>query len=168
MEDIKEYKVYSSRWLMLGLFCFLNFANAMLWVTFAPITDLTSIYFNNINLTAVNMLALVFQIGYLPGTLLGVICTKKYGIRNTLLIGGLLDLLGSLIRLLGTLLQNSISNTLCYSIVMLGQILGSLAQPIFVNLPAAIASDWFSINERDVATTIAALFNPLGHFMFIL
>ena len=46
--------------------------------------------------------------------------------------------------------------------MMIGQLLASLAQPIYVNLPAGIASNWFSVDERDVATTIASLFNPVG------
>lgn len=157
-----EYKVYSSRWTMLALFCFLNAANAMMWVTFAPITDLTQDYFGGASLTTVNMLALVFQIGYLPGTFVGVLCSKKYGIRKTLLIGGALDLFGSLVRVVAAVFRDSLGVTGSYVIMMIGQISGSLAQPIFVNLPAAIAADWFSIDERDVATTIASLFNPLG------
>ena len=63
-----EYLVYPSRWYMLAMFCFLDLANAVLWVTFAPISDLTSDYFGGISLTEVNMLALIFQIAYLPGT----------------------------------------------------------------------------------------------------
>jgi len=161
MEHV-EYKVYGARWTMLALFCFLNAANAMLWVTFAPITDLTQDYFGGADLTTVNMLALVFQIGYVPGTFIGVLCSKKFGIRQTLLIGGALDLFGSLVRVLAAVFRDALGVTGCYSLMMFGQICGSLAQPIFVNLPAAIAADWFSIDERDVATTIASLFNPLG------
>ena len=87
MSETAKYRVYTDRWLMLALFCFLNFSNAVLWVTFAPISDLTSDYFDGIGVTAVNLLALVFQIVYLPGTLLGVIASKKYGLREAVLIG---------------------------------------------------------------------------------
>lgn len=44
-----------------------------------------------IGITAVNFLAIVFQIGYGPGTLLGIIAMKKYDLRGTLIIGILLN-----------------------------------------------------------------------------
>ena len=157
-----DYTVYSTRWNMLGMFCFLNLANAVLWVTFAPITDLASTYFDGASLTEINMLALIFQIGYVPGTVLGVVASKKYGMRNTLLIGGALDLIGSCIRLIGSIFRNELGAGGSYSLMMIGQLLASLAQPIYVNLPAGLASNWFSVDERDVATTIASLFNPVG------
>eukprot|EP01034_Spumella_vulgaris_P022758 gene22758-28917_t len=41
--------------------------------------------------------------------------------------------------------------------------IAALAYPMYVNLPAAIASTWFPVNERDMSTTIGALFNPIGN-----
>ena len=38
-------QVYSSRWVVLSVFCLLEMSNALLWVTFAPISDLAQIYF---------------------------------------------------------------------------------------------------------------------------
>ena len=38
-------KVYSSRWIVLSVFCILEMSNALLWVTFAPISDIAQIYF---------------------------------------------------------------------------------------------------------------------------
>eukprot|EP01035_Chromulina_nebulosa_P016801 gene16801-22283_t len=88
-------------------------SNAAMWVTYAPISDLSQSYFDSNSfsgsLSAINMLATSYQIFYLPG-----------------------------------------------------QSFAALAQPIFCNLPAAVASIWFAMNERDTATTISALFNPVG------
>jgi hypothetical protein len=41
-----NYITYTSRWGMLFIFCMLSFTNAMMWITFAPISDNTSDYFN--------------------------------------------------------------------------------------------------------------------------
>ena len=83
------HKIYASRWNMLAMFSFINFCNALMWVTFAPISDITEDYFG-CSTTAVNMLAIIFQILYVPGTILGSMSMKSYGMRNTLIFGGLL------------------------------------------------------------------------------
>lgn len=43
-----------------------------------------------IGTTGVNFLAIVFQIFYGPGALLGVIAMKKYDLRGTLILGKLI------------------------------------------------------------------------------
>ena len=43
--DPGDIVVYSYRWLILFLFCFLEIANALMWVSFAPISDIASHYF---------------------------------------------------------------------------------------------------------------------------
>jgi hypothetical protein len=47
--------------------------------------------------------------------------------------------------------------------MLLGQMLASLAGPMYNSLPPALAAAWFSISERDIATAIGSLFNPLGN-----
>lgn len=37
-----------------------------------------------------------------------------------------------------------------------------MAQPLYVNFVAVIASSWFPLKERDTATTLASLCNPIG------
>jgi hypothetical protein len=48
------------------------------------------------------------------------------------------------------------------SAVLVGQLLGGLAQPFFTNSPAKLAGEWFPTSERNLATTIASMCNPLG------
>ena len=162
-EGLLSYKVYSSRWAILALFCFLSLANALMWVTFAPISDIANDYFGDIGITAVNMLAVVFQILYGPGTYLGLVAMKHYGLKGTLLFGGCLTLFGALLRVLGAYIMSESSPIVSYIIVLLGQCCAALAQPMFNNLPANIAATWFASSERDAATTISSLFNPLGN-----
>lgn len=49
-----------------------------------------------------------------------------------------------------------------YTVTLLGQMSGAMAQPFYMNLPAALASLWFPQRERDIATIIASLTNPVG------
>jgi hypothetical protein len=44
----QKYKTYSSRWFMLVIFSILSITNAMMWITFAPISDDASDYFGGL------------------------------------------------------------------------------------------------------------------------
>jgi len=50
-----------------------------------------------------------------------------------------------------------------YYVVLLGQTMASFAQPCFVNSPGLLGANWFGVNERDIATTIASLFAIIGN-----
>ena len=50
-----------------------------------------------------------------------------------------------------------------YVVCLCGQILGALAQPIFLSVPAVVSGNWFPVSERDVAVTVSHAFNPLGN-----
>ena len=50
-----------------------------------------------------------------------------------------------------------------FAIVLFGQCIGALAQPIYTNAPAKLAGSWFPVKEREIATTIAAILNPVGN-----
>ena len=39
----------------------------------------------------------------------------------------------------------------------------AIAQPILTSTPAKIAGEWFSTSERDIATVLCSLFNPIGN-----
>lgn len=155
--------VYAARWTALALFCSLSLTVATMWVTFAPISDDTSIYFDDVGNSAVNILAAIFQIMYLPGTYVCVLVMQKYGMRANLLIAGVVTLLGALLRVVGTAARDQLGGTGAYAVVFMGQFLAALAQPMFVNVPAAFAGIWFPSDEREIATTITSLFNPLGN-----
>lgn len=154
------------RWLMLFLFSILEFANAVLWVTFSPISDVTQHYFEKApynTASAVNMLANIFLILYLPGTILGSITIKKYGLKNALLLGGVLTSIGSFIRYVAVINNTELGDEGTYYLILFGQALSSLAQPIFLNMPPLLASTWFPVKERELTTTIGAVSSPLGN-----
>lgn len=133
-------------------------------MTWSPIADLASDYWNNLSITLVNLLAVVFQALYLPGTMLASRAMHSTSLRTTMLLGGSLTASGCAVRWVGTLLydDSAISATGSYVIVLLGTCLVALAQPFYLNMPSKIASTWFSIKERDVSTTLCSLANPLG------
>ena len=50
-----------------------------------------------------------------------------------------------------------------YWLMLSGQILASIAQPYFLNMPSLLAATWFPMNERDLATVCGAMSSPIGN-----
>lgn len=163
----QQYKVYPFRWWILVMFSSLVMANALLWVTFAPISDITQHYFHSCSFcntsTGVNFLANIFLILYLPGTILSVYLTRFAKPQKALFVAAILTCIGALIRTIATSIENSLDDQTKYALILLGQSFGALAQPILLNYPPAIASIWFPVSERDIATTIGAMSSPIGN-----
>jgi hypothetical protein len=78
-------------------------------------------------------------------------------------MGAVLTVMGSAIRWFAALGRSDLSSGGVYGLLMFGSSLGALAQPLLFNLPAVIASVWFPMEERDLATTVASLFNAIGN-----
>lgn len=159
-----SYVVYKMRWVALSVFIAAGISNAMVLLTWSPIADKASDYWDNLPITLVNLLAVVFQALYLPGTMLASRAMQQSTLRNTMLIGGGLTASGCCVRWMGSMLYDAsnISPTASYIFVLLGTCIVALAQPFYLNMPAKIASTWFSVKERDVSTTLGSLANPLG------
>ncbi|RYH28512.1 MFS transporter [archaeon] len=158
----RTFEVYPYRWIVLAVYILAAVANAVVLLTWAPITDKAQTYWNDIDLTAVNILSVAFQVCYVPGTLFGLWCSERYALRGVLLIGGALTTVGCLVRLLGAVAINSAGTSASYGLILFGTILVGLAQPFYLNMPAKIAATWFGVSERDIATTMCSLGNPLG------
>lgn len=152
---------------MLSLFNIITFANALFWVTFAPISNITQTYIGISSIygsvTAVNMLANISLIFFLPGTIIGNILRKRYGIKQTLLICGAITTVGAIFRFIPTLCREKLNSGTVYFFLLFGQSLAAIAQPFFCNIPAGVASVWFPSKDRDIATTIGSLFMPIGN-----
>lgn len=161
------YQVTSYRWVILLSFCFLEFSNATTWVTFAPISDVSAHYFGGGDsygsTTNINMLANIFLVLYLPGTILASMLLKYYGPRWSLLFAGSLTTIGTIIRYIAALSNKSLGDGNTYILMFLGQSCSALAQPMFLNSPSSVASTWFAVNERDISTTIGSMFSPIGN-----
>jgi MFS family permease len=156
--------VYSRRWFILAMYGFISAFNSANWISFAAISSDAEAYFN-MNTTAINFLSVIWCILYMPGSIWGDSLMEKYKLRTTLLVGAGLTFLGTLIRVAGVAMRDAgtLSGPGAYALVFLGQSVAGLAQPIVVNLATAIGSDWFPLAERDTATTMASIFNPVGN-----
>lgn len=156
------YQSYPYRWVTMSLFVLAGFANALVLLTWSPISDKAQTYWGGINITAINLLATAFQICYIPGTFLALHLTSKYGLRAALLLGSMLTGVGCVVRFIGVEIHGQASDTISYVVVFLGTALVALAQPVYLNMPAKVASVWFPLNQRDLAAIIHSLSQPLG------
>ncbi len=158
------YRVYRARWHMIFIFCLLTFTNAFLWISFAPIAALAGRYYA-VDVTYVNLLSVIFMLLYAPGSYLAMYLVTKYGLRTTILTGSALNAAGAWVRYASVFAVRdaTLPAWAGYAVLLLGQSMPAIAQPLFTNVPAKLAADWFPNSERDVATVIGALFNPLGN-----
>jgi FLVCR family MFS transporter 7 len=159
------YRVYTYRWMIVICFVAAGVANALVLLSWSPISDLASDYWNGLSISLINLLAVTFQILYLPGTMLSLRAMQIGGLRYTMLLGGALTFSGCFFRWLATYVyenNNDMNAISSYLLVLFGTCLVALAQPFYLNMPAKIASTWFSVSERDVSTTLCSLANPLG------
>lgn len=90
---------------------------------------------------------------FLPFNVPSVVALEKFGLRAGILLGIGLSALGLILKIF--------INT-SYSLVLIGQICLSVAQPFMYNAPAKVTSNWFPLNERSVSTMIGAQANVLG------
>ncbi len=154
-DESTQYRVYRIRWIQLFVYFLATLSNAIHNMTFAPIESETSAFFD-ITTTQVNVLAIVFQFLYVIGTLLSILLYRLFSLRIGMIIGSILNL-GAFIRLFSL-----ISPINGYPALIIGQILPAIATAFFVNITALFAARWFAPKQRDIATSICSMANPLG------
>jgi hypothetical protein len=164
MQKTEEHlDVSSYRWIILLVFGFCTTANAIVLYSFSAVTDLANQYWDNIGITMINLLVVVTQLMYAPGTALGFQISRKYNLRRIMIWAGAFNTIGCIIRYAGVLLRfQGLTATGSYSVVIFGTAVTALAQPFYQNLPSKVAGYWFPTNERDLSTTLASLASPLG------
>ena len=158
---LTHYRVYRIRWIQLLIYVLATFANALLSMTFAPIVSQTTIFYE-ITITQVNALAIVFLFLYPVGTILSIWLSKKFSMRMVMIFGAILNL-GGLTRFLSL-----IKRTQGYAALIIGQIFPAIAAPFFLNSAALFSARWFDPSQRDIATSIASMANPLGIHIYYL
>lgn len=110
------------------------------------------------------MLSLCFLIAYIPGSILSVWMLDAHGLAASLSLAAWLTAVGCWVRYLGVILLLPKGHTTAsFVVMMVGQILAALAQPMYVNVPSRLSGDWFAVKEREAATTIGSMAGPLGN-----
>ncbi|KAK6298995.1 hypothetical protein J4Q44_G00305050 [Coregonus suidteri] len=159
LEKLLVFKVYKRRWFILFVLCLLNCSNSMLWLTFAPVAD-QSAQFMGITLDQINWLSIIYMVVAIPLSFGTTWMLDTLGLRITLVLGSWLNMLGAVLRFVGVL--GSIPSAAKFPVVMGGQTLCALAQPLVIFTPTKLAALWFPEHQRATANMIASMSNPLG------
>ncbi|XP_022080823.1 major facilitator superfamily domain-containing protein 7-a-like [Acanthaster planci] len=155
----KSYRLYKTRWWVLATLSALNFSNAMAWICFAAITNITATYYQ-VSPDDVNWLSLIYLVVTVPIGFIASWVLDTFGIRTGMLIGSWTNLLGIILRYLSTL--STLPADGRFAVVMCGQGLAAFAQPFLLFAPTKLAAVWFPENQRAIANTLGSMANPLG------
>eukprot|EP00051_Salpingoeca_urceolata_P023579 m.401137 g.401137 ORF g.401137 m.401137 type:complete len:462 (-) comp20115_c6_seq1:286-1671(-) len=150
-------KLYKSRWLMLLVIFILQISNAMVWVTFAPIASIARDFYNTTTLV-VNLQSLLFMFVFFPVAVVSSWCLEHKGLRFSVNAAAWLNAIGALVRALSSYAPHHYQLV----IVIVGQTLAAVAQPVILGCPTFLVAIWFGEKERAEANTIATASNPLG------
>lgn len=105
------------------------------------------------------MLALVFALFYIPGSILTIALYARYGLSSCIIGAAFLNLLACLLRYSSCM---SSVPQVSFSLIMLGHIVAAIGSPLVLNAPSRVANDWFPKNERALAISIMTQSNYIG------
>lgn len=164
---LEKFEVYFIRWPVLFSYCTANVANAIVWATFAPISDIAQHYFGSTDtfygsVTGINMLAVITFIVFPFGALYSFWANRHLGPRKSMLLATTVTVLGTLIKFLAAHYTNSLGNANTYGLMFLGQALCGFMRCTFVSFPAALSALWFPVSEREMGTAIGSISSSLG------
>jgi MFS family permease len=148
----KSFKVYGYRWVVLGVFMFINITIQMLWIAYAPITGPAAAFYGVSDLQ-IGFLSMTFMIAFIPLSIPVSWLIDTYGFRLSVGIGAvMMGLFGILRGLAG---QN-------YNLVLWSTIGIAASQPFLLNAWTTVPAKWFGMEERATAVGLVTLASILG------
>ncbi len=148
----KTYRLYPFRWVVLGVFMFINLTIQILWISYAPITGLAADFYGVTDFK-VGLLAMTFMIVFIPLSIPVSWAIDTIGFRRAVSLGAvLMGVFGVLRGLAG---DN-------YNWVLISTIGIAAAQPFLLNAWTKVAALWFGLEERATAVGLVTLANLVG------
>ncbi len=148
----KTYRLYPYRWVVLGVFMFINLTIQILWISYAPITGLAADFYGVTDFK-VGLLAMTFMIVFIPLSIPVSWAIDTIGFRRAVSLGAvLMGVFGVLRGLAG---DN-------YNLVLISTIGIAAAQPFLLNAWTKVAALWFGLEERATAVGLVTLANLVG------
>ena len=149
---MEKYKPYGYRWVVLGVFMFINLTIQMLWITYAPITG-PAAEFYGVGDLQIGLLSMVFMIAFIPLSIPVSWVIDTYGFRVAVGIGAVLMGVFGLLR--GFAGAN-------YSLVLWSTVGIAVAQPFLLNAWTTVPAKWFPVGNRATAVGLVTLANLVG------
>ena len=148
-----DFILYKQRWVVLAIFSLISMSNEVIWISLSSITSVVKEYYG-VSYIAVNWLSMIYMLFYVF-VFLAALALDRQGLKFTIMIGAVLNGLGSCLRLIGT-------NRDGFVLVFLGNASAALAQCFILFVPPSLAAIWFGDKERATASALGVLMNMLG------
>src|SRR5512139_2927398 len=148
----KTFRLYGYRWVVLGVFMFINLTIQMLWIAYAPITG-PAAQFYGVSDLQIGLLAMTFMIAFIPLSIPASWAIDTYGFRKAVSLGAIL------MGVFGVARGLAGAN---YTLVLISTIGIAVAQPFLLNAWTKVPAQWFSIEERATAVGLVTLANLVG------
>ncbi len=150
--NAKEFKLYGYRWVVLGVFMFVNLTIQILWIAYAPISGPAARFYGVSDLQ-IGFLAMSFMIAFIPLSIPVAWVIDTYGFKLAVSIGVILMGVFGILR--GLAGDN-------FSLVLWSTIGIAIAQPFLLNAWTKVPANWFAIEERATAVGLVTLANLVG------
>lgn len=148
-----ETKLYHRRWAMLFLFSAVSGSNAFMWLQYGIISNIF-MRFYNIDSLAIDWLAMIYLLTYIPLILPVLWLLDNRGIRDVVLIGSAFNCIGAWIKI------GSVGPDL-FPVAFFGQFMCSVSTVFVLGIPSYLASVWFGEKEVSTACSIGVLGNQV-------
>ena len=114
----------------------------------------------NVGVMAINFLALIFGLFYIPGSIFAISLYAQRGLNYCILCASFLNMLACLLRYYSCLTSSDAGSM--YLPVLIGHMIAAFGSPLVVNTPSRVANDWFPPKERALAVSIMTQANYVG------
>ena len=104
---------------------------------------------------AVNWFSMVYMLCYIPLVFPAMFLLDSRGLKLSIVLGGLLTTLGSLLKCLAL-------RPHLFPLAMLAQTVCAIAQAFTLSVPARLSALWFGTAQLALATSIGVFGNQLG------
>lgn len=137
-----------ARFGVLAAYCCASFLCAGAWNMLAPIYAIAQERFR-VSQGAVTLIAESMFLTYIPGSVLALFLTARHGLRATLLTGAALQCAMCALKWAGVALCAAPHGA--YALLLAGQLLGGLGQPLILNVVARLTMDWCGLRDATLA-----------------
>jgi FLVCR family MFS transporter len=159
------YRLYPQRFYVLFVFFLLSFDQNLIWLTFSPIARNAEIYYGMSEAT-VDLLLNWQSILFIPCLPLAyILLNKKNGLRKCVILVAILTFISTILRVIPLIVSDSSSpnfHKISMPFLHAGHILNAVCYPLVTAPVSQLSCEWFGLNERTRATTIAIIANNFG------
>jgi MFS family permease len=148
----KGFQLYGYRWVVLGVFMFVNVTIQMLWIAYAPITG-PAAQFYGVSDLQIGLLAMTFMIAFIPLSIPVSWAIDTYGFHKAVGLGAIIMGIFGITR--GLAGDN-------YALVLISTIGLAISQPFLLNSWTKVPAQWFGIEERATAVGLVTLASLIG------